>query len=252
MYEFNVDKASSQYKGPFNQIAQRRRASSRRKDTAIVTPNSDTPYSMVQMDLRAEPIVLCVPAVEKSRYYSVQLIDMYTFNYGYIGSRATGNDAGCYMVAGPGWKGETPAGIDKVFPCETDFALAIYRTQLFNPADIDEREEGAGRLRRAAALRVPEAARAAGAAGRSRFRPSTEDAAFKTDFVDYLNFLLQFAPDGRRSRGRCASASRDRHRAGQAVRLRRPVAGAQGGRGARASRTASTRSRRRPRDSART
>ena len=43
------------------------------KDTAIVTPNSDTPYSMVQMDLRVEPVVLCVPAIDKSRYYSVQL-----------------------------------------------------------------------------------------------------------------------------------------------------------------------------------
>ena len=46
------------------------------------------------MDLRAEPIVLSVPEIEKSRYYSVQLVDMYTFNYGYIGSRATGNEAG--------------------------------------------------------------------------------------------------------------------------------------------------------------
>ena len=60
---------------------------------------------MVQVDLRAEPIVLCVPEVEKGRYYSVQLIDMYSFNYGYIGSRATGNGAGCYMVAGPGLEG---------------------------------------------------------------------------------------------------------------------------------------------------
>lgn len=32
-----------------------------RKDTAIVPPNSDTPYSMLFMDLRAEPIVLCLP-----------------------------------------------------------------------------------------------------------------------------------------------------------------------------------------------
>ena len=73
-----------------------------------MTPNSDTPYSMLQMDLRAEPIVICVPKVEKSRYYSVQLTDMYSFNYGYVGSRATGNDPGCYMVAGPAWTGDTP------------------------------------------------------------------------------------------------------------------------------------------------
>jgi hypothetical protein len=61
------------------------------------------------MDLRAEPIVLCVPRVEKGRYYAVQLVDMYTFNYGYIGSRTTGNGAGCYMVAGPDWRAKHPS-----------------------------------------------------------------------------------------------------------------------------------------------
>ena len=75
------------------------------KDTAVVTPNSDTPYSMLWLDLRAEPIVISVPAVEKKRYYSVQLIDGNTFNYGYIGSRATGNDAGRLHGRGSGLEG---------------------------------------------------------------------------------------------------------------------------------------------------
>ena len=106
------------------------------KDTAIITPNSDTPYSLAWLDLRAEPIVLSVPAVEKKRYYSVMLNDGNTFNYGYIGSRATGNEAGDYMVVGPRWKGETPPGIKKVFHSTTDFSLAAYRTQLFDPSDM--------------------------------------------------------------------------------------------------------------------
>jgi hypothetical protein len=67
----------------------------------------------------------------------VQLIDWYTFNFGYVGSRTTGNGGGSYLITGPTWKGEKPQGIETVFPCETDFALAIFRTQLFNPADID-------------------------------------------------------------------------------------------------------------------
>ncbi|MBS0319868.1 MAG: DUF1254 domain-containing protein, partial [Proteobacteria bacterium] len=86
MYEFNVDKTSPQYKIGFNEIWNDAKTFTP-KDTAIVTPNSDTPYSMLQADLRAEPIVFCVPAVEKKRYYSVQLTDMYSFNYGYVGSR---------------------------------------------------------------------------------------------------------------------------------------------------------------------
>jgi hypothetical protein len=36
------------------------------------------------LDLRAEPIVLTVPPIEKDRYFSVQLIDWYTFNFDYI------------------------------------------------------------------------------------------------------------------------------------------------------------------------
>ena len=59
-------------------------------------------------------MVLCVPAIDKSRYYSVQLTDLYTFNYGYIGTRASGTAAGCYMVTGPGWKGELPAGVKRI------------------------------------------------------------------------------------------------------------------------------------------
>src|SRR5258708_32418953 len=88
------------------------------------------------MDLRAEPIVLSVPAVEKSRYYSVMLCDGNTFNYGYIGSRATGSEAGDYMVVGPEWKGETPPDIKKVFQSSTQFSCAAYRTQLFDAADM--------------------------------------------------------------------------------------------------------------------
>src|SRR6187200_974310 len=80
MYEYAVDKNSSQFKAPFNQLNSMHRVATP-DDTAIVTPNSDTPYSLGFMDLRAEPIVISVPAIEKSRYYSVQLCDGNTFNY---------------------------------------------------------------------------------------------------------------------------------------------------------------------------
>src|SRR6266581_5699537 len=135
MYEYAVDRNSGQFKAPFNQIKNEARVYTY-KDTAIVTPNSDTPYSLLWLDLRAEPIVLSVPAVEKSRYYSVMLCDGNTFNYGYIGSRSTGPDAGDYLVVGPDWKGETPVGIKKVFRSSTQFSVAAYRTQLFNPEDM--------------------------------------------------------------------------------------------------------------------
>src|SRR2546421_7894106 len=91
MYEYAVDRNSGQFKAPFNQIRNEARVFTY-KDTSIVTPNSDTPYSFLWMDLRAEPMVLSVPAVEKGRYYAVQLEDGNTYNYGYIGSRSTGTE----------------------------------------------------------------------------------------------------------------------------------------------------------------
>ncbi len=87
MYDYIIDKNSGQWKAPFNQILNEHRVFTY-KDTSIPTPNSDTPYSLLWMDLRAEPMVISVPAVEKKRYYSVMLVDGNTFNYAYIGSRA--------------------------------------------------------------------------------------------------------------------------------------------------------------------
>jgi hypothetical protein len=110
-------------------------------DKVVQIPNSDTPYSTLGLDLRAEPVVITVPPIEKSRYFSVQLIDLYTLNFGYIGSRTTGNDGGSFLVAGPGWKGAKPPGVKTVFQCETEFALAGFRTQLFNPGDVENVKE---------------------------------------------------------------------------------------------------------------
>ena len=136
MYEFSVDRNSGQFKAPFNQISNEARVFTY-KDTTVVTPNSDTPYSMAWLDLRAQPVVLSVPAVDKKRYYSVQLCDGNTFNYGYIGSRASGTQAGDFLVAGPDWKGPTPSGIKQVFHSSTQFSLTIFRTQLFNAQDMN-------------------------------------------------------------------------------------------------------------------
>ncbi len=193
MYEYCVDKSSGQYKAPFNHIKNEARVFTY-KDTAVITPNSDTPYSLCWLDLRAEPIVLSVPAVEKSRYYSVQLCDGNTFNYGYIGSRATGNDAGDYMVAGPDWKGETPTGIKKVFRSSTQFSLAIFRTQLFNPDDMPnviKVQSGYKAQPVSAFLKQPSHS----AAPAINF-PKIDKELVKTNFFEYLGFALQFAPAG--------------------------------------------------------
>jgi len=194
MYEYSVDANSPQYKAPFNQIKNEARVFTY-QDTAIVTPNSDTPYSFLWMDLRAEPMVVSVPAVEKGRYYAVQLVDGNTFNYGYIGVRSTGTEAGDYMVVGPDWKGQVPASIKKMFRSATQFSVAGFRTQLFNAADLPnvEKIQAGYEVRPLSAYLKQPAPPAAPAVN----FPKINKELVKTNFFQYLDFALRFARPGR-------------------------------------------------------
>lgn len=135
MNEYAINPDSGQYKAPFNVLGNDSRVFTY-EDTSIVTPNSDTPYSMVWFDLRAEPMVISVPQVPDDRYYSVQMVDGNTYNYGYIGSRTTGNGVGHYLIAGPDWNGSRPDAIQDVFQSSTPFSMTIFRTQLFDADDM--------------------------------------------------------------------------------------------------------------------
>ena len=136
-YSYFVDHTNPEFKGVWNQPHSVARVYTP-QDKAIQTPNSDTPYTFLGADLRAEPVVISVPAMPKGRYYSLQFIDMYTHNFAYVGSRATGNEAGHYLLAGPAWQGAVPEGVKSVIRSETYFAFVLYRTQLFGANDLDE------------------------------------------------------------------------------------------------------------------
>jgi len=193
MYEYVLDKNSGQWKAPFNNIYNEHRVFTY-EDTAIPTPNSDTPYSLAWLDLRAEPVVISVPAVDPKRYYSVMLNDGNTFNYGYIGSRATGSAAGDYLIVGPRWKGETPQGIKRVFHSTTDFSLAAFRTQLVDAKDMPNVEavQAGYKIQPLSAFLNQPAPPAAAAVDWPKF----DKDLVKTEFFDYLDLALQFAPAG--------------------------------------------------------
>jgi hypothetical protein len=190
-HQYFIDTASPEYKAPFNTLYNTARVYTP-QDTAIVTPNSDTPYSFVGMDLRAEPFVLCNPEIEKERYFSVQLVDLYTANFGYTGSRTTGNGAACHMITGPGWKGEKPAGVASVIPSETDFAFAIIRTQLFDPADIENVKKIQADYRGEPLSKF--LGKPAPPAAPKIDWPAIDEKRAAADPFAYLAFLLQFAP----------------------------------------------------------
>ena len=191
MYAYAVDRSSRQFKAAFNKIKNDSHISVT-KDTAAALPNGDAVYSWLWMDLRAEPIVLSVPRMDPRRYYSVLLCDGNLYNYGYIGSRATGSEAGDYMVAGPDWNGEPPVGIKKTFRSTTQFSIAIYRTQLFNEKDVGNVKnvqagyEVATLSRR---LNLPSSRQVE----TIKF-PEIDNKKMKRNFFQYLAFAIQFAP----------------------------------------------------------
>jgi hypothetical protein len=160
-------------------------------DTDIVSPSNDTPYSWAWLDLRAEPWVVSVPA--SSRYYVLQWFDLYTHNFAYIGSRATGSEAGNYLFAGPNWKGEAPKGITKVFRAETEFIGTLTRTSWTGTEETNvlkaiQRTYRLMSLSEFAGAKPPPPAPAL-------TLPAWDEArANSPDFISYLNFLLQFCP----------------------------------------------------------
>ncbi|MBY2909887.1 DUF1254 domain-containing protein [Rhizobium leguminosarum] len=197
MNEFAVDRNSGQFKAPFNDINNMHQVASP-ADTAIITPNSDTPYSILWLDLRAEPMVISVPTVEKERYYSVQLIDGNTYNFGYIGSRATGTEPGSYLVVGPDWKGAKPDGVKQVFTSSTPFVFANFRTQLIDAddmANVEKVQTGYKAQPLSAFLKQP----APPAAPTIEFLPATT-AGIKKNFFEYLDVALQFVPETSRDK----------------------------------------------------
>jgi len=193
-YGYFVDRQNSEFKAPWNQICNIPRVYTP-ADTAIQTPNSDTPYSFAGLDLRAEPIVLTVPSIDKERYFSVQLIDAYTFNFAYIGSRATGNDGGSFLIAGPGWVGETPKGVRKIIRSETEFVLAAYRTQLFSPDDLDnvKKVQAGYKVQTLSAFLGTATPKAAPVIDFIE-PPTAAEEKTSLQFFNILNFVLQFCP----------------------------------------------------------
>ena len=83
-------------------------------------------YSVAWYDVSKEPLVLTVPEAGK-RYLSVQMMEMYSDIFAYVGLRATGNKAGSHLIVGTDWKGEKPKGIASIVRSPTPTGLLLLR-----------------------------------------------------------------------------------------------------------------------------
>lgn len=193
-HSYFVDRDHAEYKGPWNQVHNTARVYTP-EDRALQSPNSDTPYSFIGADLRAEPLVITMPPVEVGRYYSAQFVDAYTHNFAFVGSRTTGNGGGHFLLAGPRWQGETPQGITAVIRSETELAYVMLRTQLVGPQDMNNvRRVQAGY--RAQTLSAFMGRPTPPAAPVIDFPPPLTASEMRKpgEFFKQLNLLLQFAP----------------------------------------------------------
>jgi hypothetical protein len=194
MYGYFIDAKGPAYKTPFNTLFNTDNVYTP-ADTTVQTPNSDTPYSFVGLDLRAEPYVLTMPPIAQNRYYSIQFIDQYTFNVGYAGSRTTGNNGTKVLVAGPGWKGAVPAGITTVVHFGSAFGLALIRTQLFGTSDlpaVQKIQAGYSAVPLSTYLHAPKPPAPPAVMWPVPLSPADERTS--PAFFDRLAFILQFCP----------------------------------------------------------
>ena len=189
MYLQAIDPTSKSYNGGFGKWLHL--GTSTPKDTDIVAPNNDTPYSYAWVDTRAEPWVLTIPKIEKNRFYTSQWDDMWGFVIGNAGSVEEENDGVNLLLASPDWKGDLPKGITKVIQGDSSFLGSLTRTQLIEPKDLPNvvKIQHEYKLQPLSAfLGQP----APASAPKIDWKPWKEGSQNTPEFWDYTNFLLQF------------------------------------------------------------
>ena len=134
MYMQAIDSTSSSYSGGFGKWLHL--GTSSPKDTDIVSPNNDSPYSYAWVDLRAEPWVLTLPKIDSKRFYTSQWDDMWGFVLDNPGSVEDGNDGVSVLLASPTWDGDVPDGLARVVRGDSEFLGSLTRTQLIDAGDL--------------------------------------------------------------------------------------------------------------------
>jgi hypothetical protein len=101
----------------------------------LTTGTDDVLYALGWLDLSKGPQVLHVPDFSE-RYYSVQFTDSSDgANFAYVGTRATGTQAGDYLIAGLGWKGQVPSGMTQI-SSPNNSVLVIGRVLVESDSDL--------------------------------------------------------------------------------------------------------------------
>lgn len=120
---------------PINQLGHMTAVSSAKGDLPF-SPNVDTVYTGVSLDLANEPIILDMPAI-KDRYAVVQVVNAYVENVPYDYSpRTNACEHTSIAFVGPDWQGALPAGV-KERRLDTNLGGIAVRIAAKDEADME-------------------------------------------------------------------------------------------------------------------
>ena len=118
--------------GPPNQL-KRVRAFPDAGFREVVRPNVDTLYTSAFIDMAQGPFVFEMPP-QSLRYELMPFMDAWTNVFAAPGTRTLGDQGGRFLLAGPGWTGTVPAGL-QLLRAPTRMVWLIGRTQTRGVAD---------------------------------------------------------------------------------------------------------------------
>ncbi|MCC7394205.1 MAG: DUF1254 domain-containing protein [Sphingomonadaceae bacterium] len=116
-------------RGPANQWVHNRHLTNV-ETQRVTSPNNDTLYSRAALDLRHGPVTIILPPTG-TRYFSVQLVDMYSNNVAVLGTRTTGGDGGRFTIAG-----RNTTAPDDAIRAPSNWLFILARTLVDGPDDL--------------------------------------------------------------------------------------------------------------------
>lgn len=182
-YEFAKTAAAAIARGSVKNTLGHRTVMSTPRHRSVTAPNLDTLYSSAFLELSGGPMEVTTPEAP-DRYHCVTFMNVFTDNFGILGTRTTGGHKVKAWIVGPRWEGETPEGVHLI-RSDTNDVWMLGRTLVAGPDDL----EAARAVQAQFELRP--------VAGRGPVRPASEKAAPVPDapmFLAVVNEILGRSP----------------------------------------------------------
>jgi len=147
----------------------------------IVAPNLTSMTGGIFIDISAGPVTVEIPEV-KDRYIVYQCIDVFTYNFFYMGTRGNNGESGSFIFYNKSQQlsenNSTPVLM------EGDFAIMVVRIDIKDRSEIDR------------VIEIQNGIRVTSAPSENRNYPVYDkEKAFSPAFVEYINELLTEVPE---------------------------------------------------------